>query len=66
MRKVLRGRAKPLVVLLSAMALMAIYPGVSNGNTTADDVAAALRQSQDRVEAINNTSDSATDVATSK
>jgi hypothetical protein len=57
MRKVLRGRAKPFVAGLGAIALLAMYPGVSNGNTTADDVAAALRQSQDKVEAINNTSD---------
>src|SRR5688572_29585773 len=53
----IRGGTRKGIVLLSAMALLAIYPGVSTGNTGPDSVESALRLSRERVEAINNTND---------
>ncbi len=53
----IRGGTRKGIVLLSAVALLAIYPGVSTGNTGPDSVESALRLSRERVEAINNTND---------
>jgi hypothetical protein len=56
MRKFPRGRAKPRLVAFGALALMAAYPTVSIGSP-APDVPAALSQTRERVEAINDTVD---------
>ena len=53
----IRGGTRKGIVFLSAVALLAIYPGVSTGNTGPDSVESALRLSRERVEAINNTND---------
>jgi hypothetical protein len=53
----IRGGTRKGIVLLSAVALLAIYPGVSSGNSGPDSVESALRLSRERVEAINNTND---------
>jgi hypothetical protein len=56
MRSFRDGTRKGIVVL-GALALLAVYPGVSSGNSEQDSVAAALKLSRERVEAINNTND---------
>src|SRR5687768_18496241 len=53
----IRGGTRKGIVLLSAVALLAIYPGVSSGNSGPDSVESALKLSRERVEAINNTND---------
>ena len=53
----IRGGTRKGIVLLGAVALLAIYPGVSTGNAGPDSVESALRLSRERVEAINNTND---------
>jgi len=52
-----RGGTRKGIVVLGALALMAVYPGVSTGNSGPDSVESALRLSRERVEAINNTND---------
>jgi hypothetical protein len=53
----LRGGTRKGIVFLSALALLAIYPGVSTGNSGPNSVESALQLSRERVEAINNTND---------
>jgi hypothetical protein len=52
-----RGGTRKGIVVLGALALLAVYPGVSTGNSGPDSVESALRLSRERVEAINNTND---------
>ncbi len=52
-----RGGTRKGIVVLGALALVAMYPGVSTGNAGPDSVESALRLSRERVEAINNTND---------
>ncbi len=52
-----RGGTRKGIVVLGAIALLAVYPGVSTGNSGPDSVESALRLSRERVEAINNTND---------
>src|ERR1044071_10224438 len=57
MRSFVRGRTRKGIVALSALALLAVYPGVSTGNAGPDSVESALKLSRERVEAINNIDD---------
>jgi hypothetical protein len=43
--------------VLGALALLAVYPGVSSGHSESNSVESALKLSRERVEAINNTND---------
>src|SRR5215210_2069985 len=52
-----RGGTRKGFVVLGAMALLAVYPGVSTGDSGPDSVESALKLSRERVEAINNTND---------
>ena len=52
-----RGGTRKGIVVLGAMALLAVYPGVSTGNSGPNSVESALKLSRERVEAINNTND---------
>jgi hypothetical protein len=52
-----RGGTRKGIVVLGALALLAVYPGVSSGNSESDSVESALQLSRERVEAINNTND---------
>jgi len=52
-----QGGTRKGIVVLGALALLAVYPGVSIGSETPDSVEAALKLSRERVEAINNTND---------
>jgi hypothetical protein len=52
-----RGGTRKGIVILGALALLAMYPGVSTGNTDPDSVDSALQTARQRVEAINNTND---------
>ena len=52
-----RGGTRKGIVILGALALMAMYPGVSTGNSGPNSVDSALRTSREQVEAINNTND---------
>src|SRR5687768_15803167 len=52
-----RGGTRKGIVILGALALVAMYPGVSSGNSQDDSVDSALKLSKERVEAINNTND---------
>ena len=52
-----RGGTRKGIVILGALALVAMYPGVSSGNSGSDSVESALKLSRERVEAINNTND---------
>src|SRR3989440_1224309 len=52
-----RGGTRKGIVVLGALALLAVYPGVSTGNSGPNSVDSALKISRERVEAINNTSD---------
>jgi hypothetical protein len=53
----LRGETRKGIVILGALALLVVYPGVSTGNTGPNSVESALQLSRERVEAINNTND---------
>jgi hypothetical protein len=53
----IRGGTRKGIVFLSALALLAIYPGVSSGNSESNSVDSALQLSRERVEAINDTND---------
>jgi hypothetical protein len=52
-----KGGTRKGIVVLSALALLAVYPGVSTGSEGPDSVESALKLSRERVEAINNTND---------
>jgi hypothetical protein len=52
-----RGGTRKGIVVLGALALLAVYPGVSSGHSESNSVASALKLSRERVEAINNTND---------
>ena len=52
-----RGGTRKGIVVLGALALLAVYPGVSTGNSGPNSVDSALKISRERVEAINNTND---------
>ena len=52
-----RGGTRKGIVILGALALVAMYPGVSSGTSESDSVESALKLSRERVEAINNTND---------
>jgi hypothetical protein len=45
------------IVVTGALALLMVYPGASQGQSTPDPVDSALRLSRERVEAINNAND---------
>ena len=52
-----RGGTRKGIVVLGALALLAVYPGVSTGNSGPNSVDSALKISRERVEAINNSLD---------
>ena len=52
-----RGGTRKGIVVLGALALLAVYPGVSSGHSESNSVESALKLSRERVEAINNTND---------
>src|SRR5437763_3293182 len=52
-----RGGTRKGIVVLGALALLAVYPGVSTGNSGPNSVESALKISRERVEAINNATD---------
>src|SRR5258708_11249632 len=52
-----RGGTRKGIVVLGALALLAVYPGVSTGNSGPNSVDSALKISRERVEAINNAND---------
>src|ERR1044072_754303 len=52
-----RGGTRKGIVILGALALLGVYPGVSTGNSGPDSVESALKLSRERVESINNTND---------
>jgi hypothetical protein len=52
-----RGGTRKGIVALSALALLAVYPGVSSGNSEQNSVDSALKVARERAEAINNTND---------
>jgi hypothetical protein len=52
-----RGGTRKGIVVLAALGLLAVYPGVSSGSSQSNSVASALTAARQRADAINKTND---------